>query len=172
MTAIANGARTPKELAAVVGLPNVQIPKYLSVLADAGFVERRVSITAASSTRMGRHHIIDPYLRFYFRFLATRQRQFALKLQDQALAEISRHLIDVIGTYTWEELCREWVLRAAAFGKLPFMPDDVGNAWNRTVQIDVAGMNSMEKTLILGECKWTMEAVPRIELSHLNKEQQ
>ncbi|MEZ4733408.1 MAG: ATP-binding protein [Caldilineaceae bacterium] len=170
LTAIANGARTPKEIAAVVGLPNVQVPKYLSVLADAGFVERRVSITSAPGARTGRHHIIDPYLRFYFRFLATRQRQFALKIQDQALAEISRHLIDFIGTHTWEELCREWVLRAAAFGKLPFMPDDVGSAWNRTVQIDVAGMNSMEKTLILGECKWTLDAAPRKVLADLVEE--
>ena len=161
LTAIANGARTPKEIAAVAGLPNVQVPKYLSVLAEAGFVERRVSITAASTSRTGRHHITDPYLRFYFRFLAARQRQFALKIQDSALAEISRHLIDFIGTHTWEELCREWVLRAGAVGALPFMPDEVGSVWNRTAQVDVAGINTMEKTLILGECKWTLEAVSR-----------
>ena len=167
LTAIANGARTPQEIAAQTGLPNVQVPKYLSVLTAAGFVERRVSMTAAPTSRLGRHHITDPYLRFYFRFLAGRQHQFALKIQDQALAEISRHLIDFIGTYTWEELCREWVLRAGALGTLPFMPDDVGSAWNRTVQIDVVGMNSMEKTLILGECKWTLEAMPRKVIAEL-----
>ncbi|MEZ4736930.1 MAG: DUF234 domain-containing protein [Caldilineaceae bacterium] len=116
------------------------------------------------------HHITDPYLRFYFRFLAGRQHQFALKIQDQALAEISRHLIDFIGTYTWEELCREWVLRAGAFGALPFMPDAVGSAWNRTVQIDVVGINTMEKTLVLGECKWTLEAVSRKVIAELVEE--
>ena len=170
LTAIANGARTPKEIAPVAGLPNVQVPKYLSVLAEAGFVERRVSVTAASNSRTGRHHITDPYLRFYFRFLAARQQQFALKIQDQALAEISRHLIDFIGTHTWEELCREWVLRAGAAGKLPFMPDEVGSAWNRTAQVDVVGINTMEKTLILGECKWTLEAAPRKVIAELVEE--
>ena len=170
LTAIANGARTPKEIADLTGLPNVQAPKYLGVLAEAGFVERRVSVTTPSISRAGRHHITDPYLRFYFRFLATRQSQFALKIQDQALAEISRHLIDFIGTYTWEELCREWVLRAGAFGALPFMPDEVGSAWNRTVQVDVVGINTMEKTLILGESKWTLDAVSRKVIAELVEE--
>jgi AAA+ ATPase superfamily predicted ATPase len=159
LTAVANGARTPKEIAVSTGLPNIQVPKYLSVLKEAGFVERRISVTADPSTRSGRHHITDPYLRYYFRFLAARQNQLALGIQDQALAEVSRHMIDFIGTYTWEELCREWTLRAAAKGQLPFLPDRVGSAWNSTVQIDVAGINTMEKTLILGECKWTTAPV-------------
>ena len=170
LTAIANGARTPKEIADLTGLPNVQAPKYLGVLAEAGFVERRVSVTAPTASRTGRHHITDPYLRFYFRFLATRQHQFALKIQDQALAEISRHLIDFIGTYTWEELCREWTLRAGARGVLPFMPDEVGSAWNRTVQVDVVGINTIHKTLILGESKWTLEAASRKVMTELVEE--
>jgi len=170
LTAIANGARTPKDIAAVAGLPSVQVPKYLSVLAEAGFVERRVSMTAAPTSRTGRHHIADPYLRFYYSFLAARQQQFALKIQDQALAEISRHLIDFIDTHTWEELCREWVLRAGALGELSFMPDAVGSIWNRTAQVDVAGINTMEKTLILGECKWTLEPAPRKVIAELVEE--
>jgi uncharacterized protein len=158
--AIANGARTPKEIAAVTGQSNVEVPKYLSVLAESGFVERRISVTAAPSSRQGRHHISDPYLRFYYRFLANRQDQLALGIKNQALAEITRHLIDFIGVHTWEELCREWVLRAGAQGELP-MPDRVGAAWNPTVQVDVAGINRMHKTMILGECKWTLEAQER-----------
>ena len=51
----------------------------ISVLQDAGFVERRVPVTAAPSSRLGRYHIVDPYLRFYYRFLATRQAQLALE---------------------------------------------------------------------------------------------
>ena len=35
-----------------------------------------------------------------------------MDLPEQSLAEVSRHLIDFIGTHTWEELCREWTLRA------------------------------------------------------------
>jgi len=127
----------------------------MSVLKDSGFVERRIPLTVKKNSRAGRYHITDPYLRFYFRFLENRQEQLALGIQDQALAEISKHLIDFIGTYTWEEICREWTIRAGAKGELPYLPDQIGSTWNAKAQVDVVGFNSMEKTLILGECKWT-----------------
>lgn len=57
-----------------------------------------------------------------------------------------------------------------ALGHLPFMPDEVGSAWNRSAQIDVAGINAMEKTLILGECKWTLEAADRKVMANLVEE--
>ena len=155
LAAIANGAHILKEIADLTGLPSGHVSKYLGVLTETGFVERRVPITEPGPSRAGRYHITDPYLRFYFRFLADRQDQLALGAQDIALAEITRHMIDFIGRYTWEELSREWVLRAGALGVLPMMSDHVGSAWNSRAQVDVVGINSMEKTLILGECKWT-----------------
>lgn len=170
LESIARGARTPKEIEAFTGLSNVHIPKYLSVLNEAGFVERRVSVTDAPGTRSGRHHITDPYLRFYYRFLASRQEQLAMGIQEQSLEEINRHMTDFIGTYTWEELCREWTLRAGVQGELPFLPDRVGSAWNNAAQIDVVGINRMEKTLLLGECKWTAGAMERKVLSELVEE--
>ncbi len=155
LRSIAQGARTQKEISIRTGLATSHSSKYLSVLREAGFVERRIPVTATPSSRQGRYHITDPYLRFYYRFLATRQAQLALGVQEQALAEIQRHFLDFIGTHTWEELCREWVLRASAYGDLPFLADQVGSIWNKHAQIDVAGINTMEKTLILGECKWS-----------------
>ena len=121
--AIANDARTQKEIAAFTGLAQGHISQYLSVLQDAGFVERRVPLTQAERSRLGRYHIVDPYLRFYYRFLANRQAQIALGIQEQSLAEISRHLRDFIGANTWEEICREWLLRASAHGAFPVSVD-------------------------------------------------
>ena len=171
LAAIANNARTPKEISNFTGLPQTYIPKYLSILSEAGFTERRVSVTEnPSSSRRGRYHIVDPYLRFYYRFLESRQYQFSLKIQEQALAEVSRHMIDFIGTHTWEELCREWVVRAGALRKLLELPDQVGSVWTPSVQIDVVGINRMKKTLILGECKWTLKKVDKKVMSILVEE--
>jgi hypothetical protein len=154
LRALAYGYRTPKEIAGFTGLNDRHLSMYLSNLVATGFVERRIPVTQSPSTRLGRHFITDPFLRFYFRFLSQRQVQLALGGQEQALAEIKKHLIDFIGANTWEELCREWLSRASAFGRLPFLPDQVGSAWTRKAQVDVIGVNRMEMTLILGECKW------------------
>ncbi|MEZ4712522.1 MAG: DUF234 domain-containing protein [Caldilineaceae bacterium] len=94
-------------------------------------------------------------------------------IQDQALDEIRRHLRDFIGAHTWEELCREWVLRAAVKGELSLSVDQVGSAWTQRAQVDVVGINTMEKTLILGECKWGAQAMGRevlVELVHKTAE--
>jgi AAA+ ATPase superfamily predicted ATPase len=168
--AIANGAHIPKEIVEITGLPSGHVSKYLGVLTETGFVERRVPVTEPGPSRAGRYHISDPYLRFYFRFLADRQDQLALGAQDIALAEIIRHMIDFFGRYTWEELCREWVLRAGALGTLPVMSDHVGSAWNSKAQVDVVGINAIEKTLILGECKWTLSDNERKVMTELVEE--
>ncbi len=165
--AIAQNARTQQEIAHRAGLAQGHVSKYLSVLQEAGFVERRIPVTLGEQSRLGRYHITDPYLRFYYRFLATRQEQLAMRAQARALEEIKRHLLDFIGTHTWEELCREWVLRAGDLGKLPLPPDQVGSVWTKDVQVDVVGINSMEKSLILGECKWRPQAIGRGTLSEL-----
>ena len=167
LRAIAGGARTQKDISVRAGLAQGHVSKYLSVLREAGFVERRVPVTATESSRLGRYHLIDPYLRFYYRFLFARQAQLAMNEPDLALAEIKRHLLDFIGAHTWEELCREWTLRASVRGVLPFAADQVGSAWTKQAQVDVAGINSMEKTIFLGECKWQDRPVSRSILRQL-----
>ena len=167
LSAIAIGARTQKEISVRAGLAQGHISKYLSVLRDSGFVERRVPVTATQSSRLGRYHISDPYLRFYYRFLFVRQAQLAMDEPDLVLAEIRRHFLDFIGTHTWEELCREWTLRAGVRDCLPFTADQVGTAWTKKAQVNVVGINSMEKTIILGECKWQDKPIGRSILRQL-----
>ena len=159
--AIANGAGTPKEIARVSGLDEKHIPQYLNMLIETGFIARRIPVTQPPASRLGRHYITDPFLRFYYRFLARRQSQLALGVDEQALDELRRHLLDFIGTYTWEELCQEWLLRSTGQKRLPYLPDQVGSAWTKKAQVDVVGINSMEKTLALGECKWSPKPMGR-----------
>lgn len=167
LRAIGQGARTQKDIANRTGLAQGHVSKYLSVLQESAYVERRVPVTKSPRSRLGRYHITDPYLRFYYRFLAGREAQLALGAKQRALDEIKRHLVDFIGTHTWEELCREWVLRAGDQGELDLAPDQVGSAWTASVQVDVVGINSREKTLCLGECKWGAKRAGRRILTDL-----
>lgn len=154
LRAMANGRNTIKEISGFTGIRDVHLSSYLSNLAETGYVARFEPIMAQQRTRSGRHHITDPYLRFYFRFLASRHTQIALGEADQAYEEIKRHLVDFIGAHTWEEICQEWVLRAANRGVLPLYPDQVGGDWTRNHQVDVVGVNRMNGQLVIGECKW------------------
>jgi uncharacterized protein len=156
LKSIGQGNHTLNDISKSTGILAGHLPAYLSILADAGYVGRFEPILAlAHTTRVGRYYITDPFLRFYFRFIAGRATQLSLFEPDQALAEYARHMPDFIGTHTWEEVCREWVLRASNRGELPLYPDEVQSAWSKDVNIDVVGLNRMQRHLILGECKWT-----------------
>jgi hypothetical protein len=77
------------------------------------------------------------------------------------LQEIQRHLIDFIGTYTFEELCRDWVSVQGDAGRLPFVPERVGSHWSRDAQVDVVAIQWMDKAILLGEAKWSRDPVGR-----------
>jgi AAA+ ATPase superfamily predicted ATPase len=126
-------------------------------------------VTAGPRSRLSRYHITDPYLRFYYRFLSPYLTQLALGVDTSVLNVIKRHLLDFIGTHTWEEVCREWVLRAGGKKGLPFIPDRVGSHWDKKVQIDVVGINRMNKTIVLGECKWSPKVMKTSVMEELIK---
>lgn len=163
--ALAHGAQTIDEIARVTSLSSAR--KYLRLLIDAGFVEQRRSLIHFGSTRDKRYQLTDPALRFYFRFLTGRAVQIASGEREQVLAEILRKLPDFIGQFTWKELCQEWMIRAGALGRLPVSPGEVGSAWNDRAEVDVAGLDVLEKFIFLGECRWDTELAGQDVLAEL-----
>jgi hypothetical protein len=157
LRAIANGYATPKEIENFTGIPNIHLSQYIANLADTGYVIKKLPASAGPSSRAGRHVITDPFLRFHYRFIQSRLTQFEMGEIDQTLEELQKHMVDFIGAYTWDEICREWTIRASNRGILPLYPDRVESDWGKDYQVDVFGINTMKKHLILGECKWTRE---------------
>lgn len=167
LRAIAAGERTQKAISDYTGLAQGHVSKYTSVLREAGFVERRVPVTAGTRSRLGRYYITDPYLRFYYRFLSTHQAQFALNAEEPVLGEIQRELPGFIGAHAWEEISREWMLGAGTKGTVPFLWDQFGSAWTNSVQADIVAVNQGERTIALGECVWQPRAAERAVLENL-----
>jgi AAA+ ATPase superfamily predicted ATPase len=160
--AIAAGYLRNTEIALMAGLPHTNVSKYLGVLQRLGIVSREVPATESRPERSkkGRYRISDHYLRFYYRFLAPARAQLERGLTQQAWQNIRKHLPEFAGEYIFEELCREWVLRAGDVGDLASVPRRVGSFWGtRKPQIDVVAINEDDHTLILGECKWTGEPI-------------
>lgn len=154
MRAIAQGSQTQNSISKHTGLSKGHVSKYLSVLRETGFVERQVPLTETAESRLGRYFVTDPYLRFYYRFLSAYQAQLAMGSQQQALRSIEQGLAEFIESSTWQELGREWLLRASAAGEIPCHVQDVGSIWKRTQEFPVVGINQMDQTLVLGNCLW------------------
>jgi len=149
------------EISKRVGLKGNETSFYLSVLRDAGFVKREVPISKFNNkdTRTGRYFVTDPYLRFYYRFLASFQSKLALGQQQQALQSIETALPQFVEDNTWQELCRNWMLGASDREELPLPVTNVGSEWWRNGKIDVVGIDKEQKSLILGDCFWRDQPV-------------
>jgi hypothetical protein len=168
MRAMAQGHETLSDISTRAGLSGGPASKYLSILRDTGFVERRVPVTERSAdSRRGRYFVTDPYLRFYYRFLAAYQSKLAMGQQQQMLATIDEHLPEFIRANTWQELCREWLLIASAKDVIPVPVEEVGSDWKRSFTIDVVGISEEDRSLVLGCCLWNdapVDLTPMVEL--------
>lgn len=161
LEAIAAGYHALTDIATMAGIGRSNISKYLDVLQELGYVARDVSATVRrpEQSRQGRYIITDPYLRFYYRFLAPHRASIEQGYISQATSLLYDHLLDFIGTHTFEELCRDWIRVAAEMGRLPFLPERVGSHWSKQAQVDVIAINWRTKDILLGECKWGNQAV-------------
>lgn len=164
LQAIGNGAHTLDDIANATLIGKTHLSSYLARLQELGFIERRLPITVPPSkqfkSRMGRYHLTDAFLRFYFRFI-TPQRDELGYHPDAVLEVIKQHLRGFVGSTAFEQLSRQWVARMGQKRQLPFQVQHVGSHWSREVQVDVVGINWQEKAILLGECKWGKDIVPR-----------
>ena len=160
LRAIADGQQAMSDISTRTGLNSSKASFYLSVLRDTGFVVRDVPVTQrGTDSRRGRYSVTDPYLRFFYRFMSAYQSKLALGQMDEMVKLIQETLPEFIGDNTWQELCREWVLRASAQGELPLSIEDVGSEWTKNHTIDVVGISEAENSLVLGDCYWQEEPV-------------
>ena len=114
----------------VLGVISSYLSPYLKQPETLHLIDRRIPVTIPTgqrhSSRKSRYHLADPYLRFYFRFLAPN-----LELVEQELAGLQWERIRTrfrayVSATAFEELCREWTLVQARADKLPFPPRDRG----------------------------------------------
>lgn len=158
LRAIADGEQSMSEISKRTGMANSKVSFYLSVLRDTGFVTRDVPITQrGTDSRRGRYFVTDPYLRFFYRFMSAYQSKLALGQMDEMLGLIQETLPAFIADNTWQEMCREWVLRASGNGEIPVPVEEVGSEWAKNYAIDVAGISESTTSLVLGDCFWTEE---------------
>lgn len=136
----------------------------LLVSRELDYVERFVSATECrpENSRHGRYVVTDAYLRFYYRFLAPHRSAIEQGRIKQATSLLDDHLLDFIGTHTFEELCREWVGISAEMELLSFLPERIGSKLLvKAGPGRCSGINWRTRDILLGECKWGHQAVGR-----------
>ncbi|QLC35641.1 ATP-binding protein (plasmid) [Halarchaeum sp. CBA1220] len=154
LEAIASGATRVSEIGNEIGRDASSISRYLQNLTRIALVERETPVTDPDGRAV--YRITDQFLRFWFRYVlpnrATLEQGHTEPVRDAIEETLSEHT-----SWTFEDVCRQAV-RTAAF---PVSCSRVGRWWYGEDEVDVAGVNEQTDTLLLGECKWTSDAVGR-----------
>jgi hypothetical protein len=158
LQAIAQGRTRLNEIVQVTGMERGPASRYLAILRDLRLVERRVPISEAQpdKSRKGSYRIRDPFLAFWFRFVAP----YISTLESGQTAPVIRRVEAELSTFMgspFEDICRGWITQQAVYGWLPFLPERIGAWWDGQEEIDVVALAGDEA--LFAECKWTSRPV-------------
>lgn len=154
---IGAGCHRLSELGGRVGQPATHLSRPLGRLIDLGYLRREVPFgESVRSTRRSLYRLDDPFLLFWYRFVAPNRSRLGMDLiapvRAEVLARLAGHVAEV-----WEGLARR---------STPHLPLD-GLRWNpgsrwwgrgadgAPLEIDVAAESMDGRHLLLGEAKWS-----------------
>jgi uncharacterized protein len=178
LRAIASGQRRPSDIARAVGRTSASdVAFQIDRLREFGLVEREVPIHEAQAERSARalYRLADHYVAFWYRYVDRLRHFITLRRPDLALQEIRATFEHYVSAPAFEDVCRQYVRRAAAAGALPtdLLGAAVGSWWTgrgmpaESDQLDVVSMRD-GRTLCVGESKWSESPVGRRALDGLH----
>jgi len=153
LTAVAAGCATNQAIASQTGIPERSLHYYIQQLRALGYITRRFPLTGEKpNPRQVRYALQDPLLRFWFRFVFPNLSFIQQMGPRRSMSERIRPELEAYFGLCFERLCRQ---------ALPVIYDregvstafEVGEYWDKAVQIDVVGVRNDHWT-DLGECKW------------------
>jgi hypothetical protein len=169
LRAIAEGNHKVNDITRAAGLADrATASRYLDTLRGMGLVEHRRPVGPRPSPRgWGSWHLVDPFLRFWGRWILPYTTQIEFGEAEMLIQEKLRPGWDRFVAITWEELARRHLYLLAGKGKLPFWPEEVGSWWSRGAQIDIVVVHRARRCAILGEVRWRREKMSAVDLEDL-----
>jgi AAA+ ATPase superfamily predicted ATPase len=158
LRSVASGEERPSDIARAAGRHGAdEIFDHLRRLQELHFLQRKVPVTELDRPRTQRvlYRLADPYLRFWFRYVAPYQSYLQVAGGAEFWEkEIAPTLDEFVARTTWETVCAQHLWRRLAQGRLKARFARLGRWWNGRDEIDLMGTWQGSITLV-GECKWS-----------------
>lgn len=162
---IADGNHKLGMIAGILGLETSALTPYLKTLSELGFIEKQVPVTEknAEKTRKGLYFISDNFLRFWFRYVYPYKGELELDNTQISLDELDKDFKEKFVAFAYEDICKEIFARLCSDKAIDFTPSKIGSYWlndkSGNTQIDVMAVDTVNKRLFVGECKYHNQPV-------------
>jgi len=169
LKAIAQGHHQRSAIATHAGIGDVsKVSWHLGTLIELGLVEHRQPVgPIPKPRRWGTYHLLDPFFRFWYRWVAPRRNYLQIGQGIDTLSDQIRQNMYQIVAPVWEEVARTFLFQASARGDIKIEIEEMGSWWSRQAQIDVVAVNRAQRRVVLGEAKWQRAAVNQADLDRL-----
>lgn len=157
---IADGNHKLGTIAGILGLETSALTPYLKTLSELGFIEKQVPVTEknAEKTRKGLYFISDNFLRFWFHYVYPYKGELELDNMQISLDELDKDFKEKFVAFAYEDICKEIFARLCSDKAIDFTPSKIGSYWlndkSGNTQIDVMAVDTVNKRLFAGECKY------------------
>ena len=162
---IADGNHKLGTIAGILGLETSALTPYLKTLSELGFIEKQVPVTEknAEKTRKGLYFISENFLRFWFRYVYPYKGELELDNTQISLDELDKDFKEKFVAFAYEDICKEIFARLCSDKAIDFTPSKIGSYWlndkSGNTQIDVMAVDTVNKRLFAGECKYHNQPV-------------
>ena len=154
LDAIGLGANRLSEVASRIGESTTALSRPIEKLIELDLIQREIPYgTAPESSKKTLYKIKDPFLRFWFKVVASRRSLFSQVSVSVRYQWLKEGLPSLFAT-TWEELCRLAVPLLSE--KWDGIYEPAGRFWQgQGPEWDVLSQTSDGRHLLVGEVKWT-----------------
>ena len=165
--AVAAGRTKLNEIADLTKLEPSTVSHAAANLVDTGILKKEYAITDESNKKKVRYQLADHMFRFWYQFVASHTDiieigEGRLHYENVVKPRISNYMGEV-----FEDICRYYTLLLGAKGKLPCLVTKTGKWWGTNPEkkeetdIDVVGLDIVNKQAVIGECKFKNEALDK-----------
>ena len=148
LEAIAHGKTKLNEIKNYMNVKRTDISPYLRNLIEVGMIKREVPITENVRSRLGRYHISDNFLKFWFRYIYPNVSSIEEGIFDIDI--IKRDYNRYLG-HIFEDVSKQFLIKER---DNIFKFSKIGKWWHKEREIDIVALNESTEEIMFIECKW------------------
>lgn len=169
---IASGENTVNGIAAKVKEKEPTILYSLERLINVGLAEKKKCITEEKNKKKTQYVLKDHMFQFWYRFIPQACSVIEMDGGDIYYEKVVKGQLHSFMGNVFEEMCRYFTLEQGIAGKFDCFLTDTGTWWGvetlitedgrkmqQSVDIDIVGISNIDKSLIVGECKFKNEKI-------------
>lgn len=171
---IASGETTVNVIAAKVREKDATVLYTLEKLISVGLVEKKRCITEEKNRKKTQYVLKDHMFKFWYEFIPKACSVIEMGAGDQYYEKVVKGKLHSFMGSVFEEMCRRFVLEQGVIGSYGTFITEVGTWWGtenildesgekrtQSADIDVVGISSIDKCMVVGECKFKNEKIDK-----------